>query len=100
MKIDYHNKKIKCFICNEDKDMTKIYVNYPYEEALSCDRGHIIGHTIDKEWKLLIAPCKYHYLYHCKGQCRCVQEECNCFGIDEECENPLGKRAYLEELND
>jgi len=100
MQVDYNKRTIKCFICNEDKDMTRIYVDYPFEQAISCDKDHIIGYTWDNTWKLLTAPCNYHYIYHGRGQCRCVQEETNCFGIDEDCENLLGRKSYMQDIKE
>jgi hypothetical protein len=39
-------------------------------------------------------PCEYYYLYHKKGQCRTCQEETNCRGDTDNCENELGRECY------
>jgi len=76
--------------------MDKIYLDVVYEGSISCEFGHIIGNQNDPEWKLLIAPCNYHYIYHGKGYCRCVQKECNCFGVEDNCSFPLGRKSFEE----
>jgi hypothetical protein len=41
--------------------------------------------------------CPYYYLYHNKGICRCIQDNCNCFGNEENCENLLAKESYIQD---
>jgi hypothetical protein len=92
MKVNYENKTIHCFQCNQDLDFSQIYLDIFYQGSISCEKEHIIGNQSDLEWLYLIAPCNYFYLYHNEPNCRCIQDKCNCFGIEEKCDSPNGKK--------
>lgn len=94
MQVNYNIKTIKCFFCNKDYDFHEINEDILFENALSCPKEHLIGYTWDYEWLLLTAPCQYHFIYHGEGWCRCVDCKVFCFGMDEECPNPLGRLCY------
>jgi len=93
------NKDKSKFYCIGCKEWIGIY---PCEyllvnDSIQCFNFHHCG------WIWDIFPCEYYYIYHHQGQCRCIQEECNCFGNEEECDNPIGKKSYeqdLEEINE
>jgi len=96
MQVDLENRTIKCFWCNKDIKLNEVCLDVIYEGSLSCNKDHIIGHQTDLEWLFLVASCQYFYIYHNKGHCRCVQEECNCFGVEDECSFPLGRKSFEE----
>jgi hypothetical protein len=91
MQVNFMTNTIHCYFCNKDYAIHQIFENLYYETSVVCPFDHIIGHIYDYEYRLLNAPCNYFYIYHLKGYCRCIQEECNCFGIDEECNYPVAK---------
>jgi hypothetical protein len=64
------------------------------EEKVFCFELHFCGY----EWDLF--PCPYYYLYHKEGICRCLQDKCNCFGREEDCENPLARNSYKQDLEE
>jgi hypothetical protein len=84
---------IWCHICfkwiNKNTD-TMIVDRNVY--CLSCD-AHL-GFDFEA------FPCEYYYLYHVKGQCRCIQAETNCRGDEENCENELGRECYEQDLKE
>jgi hypothetical protein len=41
--------------------------------------------------------CPYFYFYHNELICECVQEKAECCAILEQCENKLGRIAYLQD---
>jgi hypothetical protein len=94
------NNTIHCFWCNKDYGLDGIFLNVLFETSISCPQNHIVGYTYDPEWLLLIANCPYFYLYHHRGQCRCVQDETDCQGNDENCNFILGRKCYGEYLNE
>jgi len=97
MQVNLDNNAIFCYSCNKEFTLGEIIENFYYEGSVTCFRDHLIGNVWDEEYKLLTAPCNYFYVYHKKGHCRTVQEECNCFGMNEECSFPLGKKSYEQE---
>lgn len=44
--------------------------------------------------------CSNFYFYHNELICQCVQEKANCCAILEQCENPIGRKSYLQEEED
>jgi len=97
MQVNFDTKTIHCYSCNKDYGLDNIFLHLLWEGSITCPQDHLVGREEDYEWFLLTQACQYYYLYHRKGYCRCVQNECNCFGIDEECSFPLGKKSYEEE---
>jgi hypothetical protein len=67
-----------CLLCYDDKKGIRTHLGYRKD----------------------LFPCKYYYEDHYRGNCRCVQEETNCNNNEENCEYPLGRTSYEEELND
>jgi uncharacterized Zn-finger protein len=100
MQINYHNKTIYCFYCKKELSLDKVFLDVLFETFITCTYDHILGYTYDKEWIWLTANCPYFYVYHNRGQCRCIQDDVGCDGQEENCENLLGKRTYEEDLND
>ena len=100
MQVNFETNKIRCYSCNKEYTIHEILEHFYYEGSVTCPQDHLVGNIWDYEYKLLTAPCNCFYIYHRKGYCRCVQKECNCFGIDEECSFPLGKKSYEEDKNE
>lgn len=102
MLIDFKNKTAHCFYCNKDYslDPFEIFLNVLYEGSISCLKDHLIGNQDDKEWLWFTSNCLYFYIYHNKGQCRCIQDETECNGQEEFCENKLGRKSYENDLKE
>jgi len=104
MLLNKENKTIYCFLCNMDYslDPFEVFINVLYEGSISCLQEHLIGNTSDLEWQdyFYNYNCSYYYLYHNKGQCRCVQEETNCEGLEYNCGNECGKKTYEDDLEE
>jgi hypothetical protein len=91
---------IYCFYCKKYYDpYTEVWLNLLYEGSISCEKEHLVGNESDFEWQehFYNYECSYFYLYHNKPNCRCVQDVCNCFGLEDECENKLGRKSYEED---
>jgi hypothetical protein len=78
------------FYCKECKKWVSIF---PCEylllyNSVQCMNLHHNGFYHD------IFPCEHYYLYHSKGQCRCIQEETDCFGNEEECSYILARLCF------
>jgi hypothetical protein len=97
MRVDYQNNTIYCYYCKRDIKFSEIELNVLYDDSISCKNEHLVGNQEDKEYKFLTAQCSYFYLYHQDTMCRCVQDICKCFGIEDDCENKLGRKSYEEE---
>jgi hypothetical protein len=100
MQIDYRNKTIFCYSCNKDYTIHQVFEHLYYEGSITCFQDHLIGNTWDKEYIYLTSPCPYLMLEHNKLRCRCVDEETNCEGIDENCNFILGKKSYEDDKNE
>ena len=44
--------------------------------------------------------CPHFHFYHNELICDCVQDKADCCAILEQCENKLGREAYLEDKED
>jgi len=101
MLLNKNQQKIFCFYCNKWYNIyIDVFLNVLYEQSITCTENHLVGNQYDSEWLNYFYGCPYYYLYHNKGQCRCIQEETNCEGLNYNCSNPLGKKSYEEDLEE
>lgn len=96
--MNIQNDKIWCHICNKWIDKyTEIHI---FDKDVYCffclNKGLYTHLGFDFE----AFPCEYYYLYHRKGQCRCIQEETSCRGDEDNCENELGRECYEQDLKE
>ena len=94
---------IYCFFCKKYYNpYTETYLNVLYENSISCEKDHLIGNIRDLEWQEYFYNynCPHYYIYHNKGQCRCVQEDTNCEGLVYNCDNYYGKKVYEDDLKE
>jgi len=98
----FNEQGIYCFYCNKyySIDPFEVFLNVLYDGSISCPKDHLIGNQNDKNWFLKFEACSYYYEYHNEGQCRCIQDKCNCNGYEENCENKLGRKSYEKDLED
>jgi len=93
-KMQINHNKIRCFWCNKDISFAEIELNVLYNGSISCKQEHLIGDVDDLEWKIMIAQCPYFYLYYQDTMCKCVQQKAQCYGIEDDCNYPIGKMSY------
>jgi len=92
------DNKIYCHTCKTWLDkFTDILIINDDVICLFCSNKWIWSH-LGFRWEAF--PCEYYYLYHKKGQCRTCQEETNCKGNEDNCENEQGKECYEQELKE
>jgi hypothetical protein len=87
-----------------NKDKTKFYCQ-EYQAWISidpceyllwgrtvlCMNEHSCGFIHD------IFSCDYFYDYHGQQHCKCVQEQCSCFGNIEDCTYTMGRICYEQD---
>jgi len=44
--------------------------------------------------------CRHFYFYHNEIICQCTQQESNCLGIIEKCNNKLAKKSYEADIKE
>jgi hypothetical protein len=101
MLLNKNNKTIYCFYCNKEYNIyTEIFISFLFEESITCPQDHLIGNVNDLEWIEFFSECPFLILECNKLRCKCVDDLTDCEGNEKDCNYPIGKKSYEDDIKE